>query len=154
MAKQVVIDQINAVLPLVSKAMAQDKVHAQTYRFAGYICLKHKLHGYFYDEHHHSKMLLNRLLFLGGSIDGVVLEGMPDTSSDVTSMMAADVMLATELVGALNAAVKVAEANDDNGTAVIFLKILKCEEKHCEWLEKQQRLISVLGKQTYLSEKL
>jgi bacterioferritin (cytochrome b1) len=54
-------------------------------------------------------------------------------------------------VAAYNAGIKLAREFNDEATAELLVKILKMEEGHVEWAEKQRAQISQMGLEGYLS---
>lgn len=150
-----VIRTLNGLLKSEQSAMAQYRIHAQMLRNAGYKALKHALHGFFYEENHHSKELLNRILFLGGmpAPEDLVAEP-PKFGTEVASIFAADLERELRAVADYNRAVEVAESVKDNGTAKLLRHILAEEEAHAFWLETQLALIKEIGRSAYLSTKL
>ena len=57
-------------------------------------------------------------------------------------------------VGDYNAAIQIAVAEKDNGSRDLFVRLLKDEEGHVDWLEAQLHQIKELGYERYLSVQL
>jgi bacterioferritin len=134
-------------------AMAQYRASAQILRNAGYKGLKHKLHGFFYDENDHSKMLLNRLMILGGESspkDYVADE--PKVVTDVVAIFSALLALEVQSIADYNDAIALASDVKDANTEDILEEILCEEEKHAAWFDKQLRIISDIGRPNYLAQ--
>jgi bacterioferritin len=147
-----VIDALKALVQSEFTAMASYRAHAQILRNAGYKNLKHRLHGYFYEENTHSKELLNRLLLIGGTPDASnFVADVPRIVTDVVAIFTADLALENKAIEDYNGAVEVAEAASDNVTAKLLRHILKEENDHAEWLGKQLAIISDIGRQNYLA---
>ena len=136
-------------------SMAQYRAHAQVFKNQGYKPLKHKLHGFFHEEDHHSKQLINRFLFLGGEQNATdFVPDAPKLATDVVAIFAADLERELQVVKDYNAGVKTAEYASDQGTAKLLRNILAEEEKHVLYLEEQLSLIRDIGKADYLSTKV
>ena len=133
--------------------MAYYRLCAQVLRNQGFKDLKHFLHGYFYDGNTHVKELMNRFLLLGGTPDGSILVAdAPRLISDVVDIFNVLLALGYESSKDYNAAIRIARDSDDNKTAKMFIHILKNEEHHVEWFEKQLSIIKSIGKEDYLAE--
>jgi bacterioferritin len=150
-----VLSTLRVLLKSEQTAMAQYRVDAQMLRNAGYISLKHKLHGYFYEENDHSKKLLNRLLLLGGTPDAsnLVAEA-PQVSDDVQAILNNNLALEYKAIEDYNAAIKQSTAAGDDVTSKILRHILCEENGHAAWLEKQLAYIKKLGIENYLVEQM
>ena len=152
MASAKVIAALKKLLKAEFTAIAQYRLHAQFFRNAGYFNLKHALHELYGDESDHSKQLMNRILFLGGTVDPAdVVADVPKMGSDVSTIIAADLDFEKQTVADYNAAIDVATADKDNGSVELLTDILEEEEKHLFWAQRQVSQIAELGKQNYLT---
>ncbi len=134
-------------------AMAQYRASAQILRNAGYKGLKHKLHGFFYDENDHSKMLLNRLMILGGSAEPKnFVADEPAVVTDVVDIFSALLALEVKSISDYNNAIAQASDAKDAKTEYLLEEILCEEEQHAAWFEKQLRIISDIGRPNYLAQ--
>jgi len=104
-------------------------------------------------EMKHAEHLIERVLFLEGT---PCLAGPKELKIGKTVQEQFENDLAGELdaIKMYNEYVALSREAGDNGTAELFLAILKDEEEHADWLEAQLGLIKELGVQTYLSKQL
>jgi bacterioferritin len=68
----------------------------------------------------------------------------------VKEMIESDLGLEHEAVASYNASIKVCVENSDNGSRDLFVKLLKDEEGHVDWLEAQVHQIREIGYERYL----
>ncbi|MGO8758289.1 MAG: bacterioferritin [Terracidiphilus sp.] len=104
-------------------------------------------------EMKHAEHLIERVLFLEGT---PCLAGPTELKIGKTVKEQFENDLAGELaaIKMYNEYVALSREAGDNGTAELFLAILKDEEEHADWLEAQLGLINELGVQTYLGKQL
>jgi len=69
-------------------------------------------------------------------------------------MLQSDLDLEIAAVAQYNAAIQVAVAEKDNGSRDLFVKLLKDEEDHVDWLEAQIHQIGELGYERYLTMRM
>jgi|SRR5216683_1781540 len=151
--KPEVLTALHDLLPDLATCMAQVRANAQILRSWGYEKLKHKLHGFFYNENDYTKQIINRYLFLDGVLDSGAFAAEPKIGSDVPEMFHNDLDAVNAYIISFNDAIEIAEEGD-NTTAKILRKILKGLEKQAQWYEIQLRQIGDLGLDGYLSEQL
>jgi bacterioferritin len=70
---------------------------------------------------------------------------------DVKAMIDADLKLELGAVVLYNEAAHVAAGEKDNSSRDLFIKLLKDEEGHVDWLEAQLHQIAELGYERYLT---
>jgi len=101
------------------------------------------------DEMKHAESLIERILFLDGSpsMEPLALA----IGSSVKDMIKSDLELEIGAVAMYNEAIQIATENKDNGSRDLFVKLLKDEEEHVDWLEAQQHMIKEMGYERYLS---
>ncbi|QTR49275.1 bacterioferritin [Candidatus Thiothrix anitrata] len=106
------------------------------------------------EESAHADAIIRRILFL---------EGVPDLNnqdslnvgSDVPSMFKNDLALEYHVVGALKAAMKICEEEQDYVTREMLRSQLDdTEQDHAYYLEKQLGLINKIGLQNYLQSQM
>lgn len=106
------------------------------------------------EESAHADAIIRRILFL---------EGVPDLNnqdslnvgSDVPSMFKNDLALEYHVVGALKAAMKICEEEQDYVTREMLRSQLDdTEQDHAYYLEKQLGLIDKIGLQNYLQSQM
>ena len=150
-----VIAELHRLIKSEISAMAQYRLHAQILRNQGFQALKHKLHHIWYDENHHSKELMNRLLFLGEQPQPEdLVADPPEVGEDAHAMFLLNLAKEKQAIEDYNAATEKAMDAGDNGTAKLLRHILKEEEGHAYWLEKQIAIIVRIGEANYLATKL
>jgi bacterioferritin len=144
-----VIEQLNRALREELTAINQYFVHAEMCENWGYDRLSKYIKKQSIDEMKHAESLMERILFLDGtpSMEPLALSIGPN----VKSMIAADLKLEIEAVAMYNDAVRIATDEKDNGSRDLFVKLLKDEEEHVDWLEAQLHLIGEVGYERYLT---
>jgi len=144
-----VIAVLSEVLKAELTAINQYFLHAEMCENWGY----EKLSGYIkkqsIGEMKHAESLMERILFLDGipSMQPLQLT----IGANVREMLKSDLELEVNAVAMYNNAVKLALENGDNGSRDLFVKLLKDEEEHVDWLEAQIHQIGELGYERYLS---
>ena len=105
------------------------------------------------DEMHHSEWLIERILFLEGI--PVVNELLPmSIGGNVPEMIKNDLAAESGAVKAYNDGIALAGDLGDEGTADLLVTILKMEEGHIDWAEKQLTQIEQMGLENYLGLKI
>jgi len=93
-------------------------------------------------------LLMERILFLDGTPS---MEPMALTiGKTVRDMIESDLNLEHEAVASYNESIRVCVENGDNGSRDLFVKLLKDEEGHVDWLEAQVHQIKEIGYERYL----
>jgi bacterioferritin len=144
------IQNLNQLLADELTAISQYMVHAELCDNWGYEKLHKAIEKQAFDEMHHAEWLIERIVFL---------EGMPTVSklnpmkigTSVESIIDSDKDAEQGAVKAYNDAITLARTSGDQSTADLLGKILKMEEDHVDWGEKQRAQIEQMGLQTYLS---
>ena len=144
-----VLEQLNRTLREELTAINQYFLHAEMCENWGYEKLSKYIKKQSIDEMKHAEILMERILFLDGtpSMEPLALT----IGASVKDMIASDLKLEIGAVAMYNEAVKIASDNLDNGSRDLFVKLLKDEEEHVDWLEAQEHLIKELGYERYLS---
>ena len=65
--------------------------------------------------------------------------------------MGFDLKLEHDAVALYNEAARIATENGDHGSRDLFVKVLRDEEKHVDWIEAQIHEIGEMGYERYLS---
>jgi bacterioferritin len=131
-------------------AINQYMVHSEMCNNWGYDLLHKAIEKQAMDEMHHAEWLIERIIFLEGipavsklnpiKIGKTVLEIVSnDQEAELTGLMA------------YNSAIKTAHEVDDEGSVDLLTKILKMEEGHVDWAEKQRSQIDQMGIENYLT---
>ena len=144
-----VINQLNLALREELTAINQYFLHAEMCHNWGYHGLGAFIKKQSIDEMKHAEKLIERILFLDAVPKMEYLE--LSVGSDVKAQLQADYKLELGAVEMYNKAVAIARENNDDASRELFALLLKDEEEHVEWLERQLHLIKELGYETYLS---
>ena len=147
-----VIEQLNLALREELTAINQYFLHAEMCENWGYEKLSKYIKKQSIDEMKHAETLIERILFLDGtpSMEPLALT----VGKSVKDMIQSDLDLEVNAVSMYNNAVQIAMENKDNGSRDLFVKLLKDEEEHVDWLEAQVHMIKEMGYERYLSMQL
>lgn len=106
------------------------------------------------EEGQHANAIIQRLLFLGGVPD-LNQQDQLNVGHDVVSMLKNDLALEYHVSKALKAALQLCEQEQDYITReMLRTQLSDTEEDHAYWLEKQLRLIDLIGLQNYLQSQI
>lgn len=143
-----VLDQLNQALKDELTAINQYFLHAEMAENWGYKKYSKYIKRQSIDEMKHAELLMERILFL----DGIPkMEPMSLTiGKSVKEMIESDLGLEHEAVVSYNESIKVCVENGDNGSRDLFVKLLRDEEGHVDWLESQVHQIKEIGYERYL----
>jgi bacterioferritin len=144
------IATLNDLLADELTAISQYMVHSEMCNQWGYVKLHKAIEGQAMDEMHHAEWLIERILFLEGTPVVSKLKPM-QIGASVKDMILNDAAAEDGAVAAYNAGIKLAREVNDEATAELLTKILKMEEGHIDWAEKQRSQIEQMGLETYLS---
>jgi bacterioferritin len=148
-----VIEVLNAALKDELTAINQYFVHAEMCDNWGYKKLGEYIKKQSIDEMKHAEALLERILFLDG--EPRMAETLPLTiGQDVPTQFKNDLKLETAAVATYNRYAKLCAEAGDNASRDLFVKLLRDEEGHVNWLETQLGLIEKLGLDNYLVEQI
>jgi bacterioferritin len=141
---------LNELLADELTAISQYMVHSEMCDQWGYEQLHKSIEGQAMDEMHHAEWLIQRILFLEGM--PVVSNLRPMTiGSNVEEIIIGDQEAEQGAVKAYNAGIALASEVGDEATGDLLMTILKMEEGHVDWAEKQRAQIKQMGVQNYLS---
>lgn len=143
-----VIEQLNRALREELTAINQYFIHAEMCENWGYEKLSKFIKKQSIDEMKHAEKLIERILFLDGnpSMEPLAL----NVGKNVREMMKSDFELEAGAVAMYNEAVKISSEHADNGSRDLFVRLLKDEEEHADWLETQLHQIEEVGYERYL----
>jgi bacterioferritin len=145
-----VIAQLNHALREELTAINQYFIHAEMCENWGYNQLSSYIKKQSIDEMKHAEALIERVLFLDGA---PTMEPLALTiGKGVKEMIASDLKLELGAIVLYNESARISAEEKDNGSRDLFIKLLKDEEKHADWLETQLHLIAELGYERYLSK--
>ena len=150
---ETVVAHLNRVLKGEFTAIHQYIVHAEMCDNWGYTKLGGFIKQQAIGEMRHAEILIERILFLDG-VPGMGELSPLQIGQNVKEQLGNDLQLEYDAVRILNAAIKDAVAEGDNGSRELFEMILKDEEEHVDWLESQLQMISDMGLGIYLAQQL
>ena len=146
---QKVLEQLNRALREELTAINQYFVHAEMCENFGYEKLSKYIKRQSIDEMKHAESLMERIFFLDGTptMEPLALS----ICHNVKEMVEGDLKLEIEAVAMYNEAIHIAVENKDNGSRDLFVRLLKDEEEHVDWLEAQLHQIREMGYERYLT---
>ena len=143
-----VLEHLNHALRDELTAINQYFLHAEMSENWGYKKYSRYIKKQSIDEMKHAELLMERILFL---------DGMPKMEplglaigESVKDMIESDLKLEHEAVVSYNESIRICVENGDNGSRDLFMKLLKDEEGHVDWLEAQVHQIKEIGYERYL----
>lgn len=148
-----VIDYLNFLLGGELAARDQYFIHSEMYAEWEYGKLFDRIHHEMHDETIHSQLLIRRIMMLGGTPNMTVDE--IHVGSTVPEMLQFDLDLEYKVRKHLKDGIALCEKLQDYVTRDMLVGQLKdTEEDHAHWLEKQLRLIDMMGLQNYLQSQM
>lgn len=152
--RQELIDMLNRQLAEELSSMDLYLLQGRILGDWGYSKLQERLVHESGDERHHADLLIQRILYLGGTPD-MSQRLKLETGASPKEMLENDLRYELDVARALNRGMKLCVDEGDNGSRALLEHLLKdTEDDHILWLEKQLRLINALGVENYLSEQL
>src|SRR5690606_8336402 len=144
-----IIDILNHLLTGELSASDQYLIHGETASDLGLPRLAaHMLHESAH-EHLHAKMIIQRILFLEGTPD-VTKRDPINIGKNVKEMLENDLALEYHVVNQLKKAIEACEKAEDYVTREMLVGQLDdTEMDHAYWLEKQLKLIKLIGLENY-----
>ncbi|HUI64629.1 MAG TPA: bacterioferritin [Bacteroidota bacterium] len=144
---------LNNLLADELTAISQYMVHSEMCQAWGYEALHGAIEKQAVDEMHHAEWLISRILFLEGSPTVNKLNPIRIGKS-VQEIIGTDQEAELGAVRAYNDGIALAGEVSDESTADLLTTILKMEEGHVRWAERQRALIAQMGVQTYLGTQI
>jgi bacterioferritin len=143
------LEVLNSLLADELTAINQYMVHSEMCENWGYGKLHAAIRSQAMDEMHHAEWLIERIIFFDGfpTVSKLNKISIGKTVPEMVNYDATDELNA---VKAYNEAIKLAREIDDQGTVDLLTKILKMEEGHVDWAEKQRAQIKQMGIENYL----
>lgn len=141
---------LNQLLADELTAISQYMVHSEMCDNWGYEKLHKAIEGQAKDEMHHAEWLIQRIIFLEGTPEVTRLNAMK-IGKTVADMVTSDQEAELGALRSYNDAIALARDVGDHATADLLTKILKMEEGHVDWAEKQRAQIGQMGLESYLS---
>lgn len=144
-----IIDILNALLAGELTAIDQYLVHGEMYADQGFQHLAAKAIHESDHERVHARALIQRILFLEGKPDLSKREGLK-IGKTVPEMLKADLSVEYKVVGDLKKAIAACEKAQDYVTRdMLVVQLEDTEMDHAYYLEKQIRLIDLVGLANY-----
>ncbi len=148
-----VIDYLNMLIGGELAARDQYLIHSRMYEDWGLNKIFERIDHESQEEASHADALIRRVLFLEGTPnmdrDDIV------TGTDVVTCLKADLALEYHVREKLAKGVKLAEEHGDYVTRdMLRQQMSDTEEDHTYWLEKQMRLIELIGLQNYIQSQM
>lgn len=148
-SSQKVIDYLNFLLAGELGARDQYFIHSQMYAEWELGKLHDRIYHEMEDETLHARLIINRIIMLGGTPNMQV--GEINIGADVPAMLKSDLNLEYTVQEHLKEGIAICEAKRDYVTRDMLVRQLEdTEQDHAHWLEKQLRLIELMGLQNYL----
>lgn len=148
-----VVEQLNAALSSELTAIVQYMTQSEMCNNWGYIRLGEKTKARAIEEMKHAEGLIERIIFLDAvPTVGVALR--PQLGTNVRQQMEINLKDEHDAVRQYNAAVKVCEEAKDEGSRVLFERMIQDEERHVDYLEAQVNAIQETGVSNYLAQYL
>jgi bacterioferritin len=145
-----ILATLNELLADELTAISQYMVHSEMCDNWGYDKLHKAIESQAMDEMHHAEWLIGRIIFLEGTPVVSKLNPMK-IGTKVADMVAYDEEAEFGAISAYNAGIRLAHEVDDQGTVELLTKILKMEEDHIDWNERQRDQITQMGLENYLT---
>ncbi len=149
-----VVNTLNKLLAGELMAVDQYLAHGEIYSDLGLVKLaEHTLHESEH-EREHARAIIQRILFLEGDPDLASRHPMTIGKS-VGEMLRNDLQIEYQVADHLKKAVEICEANQDFVSRDMLVKQIEdTEMDHAYFLEKQIRLIELVGIENYLQSQL
>jgi bacterioferritin len=144
-----IIDILNGLLAGELTAVDQYLIHGEMYADFGFVHLAEKALHESEHERLHARALIQRILFLEGVPDLAEREALK-VGRNVPDMLKSDLALEYKVVGELKKAMAACEKAQDYVTRdMLGIQLDDTEMDHAYYLEKQIRLIDLVGLHNY-----
>jgi bacterioferritin len=145
-----ILEVLNQLLADELTAINQYMVHSEMCDNWGYDKLHKAIEQQAMDEMHHAEWLIQRIIFLEGL--PVVTKLNPiKIGKTVPAMVENDQDAELGAVRAYNDGIALGHEVGDQATVELLTRILKMEEGHVDWAEKQRDQIAQMGLENYLA---
>jgi bacterioferritin len=145
-----VLEQLNAALASELTAITQYMAQSEMCQNWGYNRLGGVTKARAIEEMKHAEGFIERIIFLD-AIPAVNVALKPNLGKNVHSQLEIDLADELEVIKEYNHAVKVCRDALDDGSSLLFEKIIKDEERHADFLQSQLHAIEEMGVEIYLS---
>ena len=147
------IDGLNEALGDELAAISQYMVQSEMNKSWGYEHLHDTVRARAMDEMHHAELLIERILFLGGTPSFSKPLAL-HVGSDVKEQIANDLSDERSGFESYNKLVDLAASENDKGTEELLATILRDEEAHLRTLEGQSVQIAQMGIENFLANQV
>lgn len=147
---KILLTVLNSLLTEELTTINQFMVHSEMCENWGYSRLHTAIKNQAMDEMHHVVWLIDRIIFFEGSPLVSKLNTLK-IGKTVSEMINYEIHSKIDGLSAYNNAIKIANEVCDQGTVDLLSKILKMEESHIQWAEKQRNQIGQMGMENYLA---
>ena len=148
-----VVDYLNMLIGGELAARDQYLIHSRMYEDWGLSKIFERIDHEMQEEAQHADALIRRVLFLEGTPN--MQRDDIDVGEDVLSCLKADLKLEYEVREKLAQGVKLCEEKGDYVSRdMLRQQMTDTEEDHTYWLEKQLRLIELIGLQNYIQSQM
>jgi bacterioferritin len=144
-----ILEILNSLLIDELTAINQYMVHAEMCENWGFEKLHQAIRHQAMDEMHHAEWLIERIIFFDG-VPTVSRLNMIRIGKTVLEMITNDNADEVNAVRSYNSAISIARETEDQVTVDLLTRILKMEEGHVDWAEKQLAQINQMGMENYL----
>ena len=149
-----IIETLNALLAGELTAVDQYLIHGEIYADKGFPLLSEKSLHESEHERQHARALIQRILFLEGTPDLSKRDALK-IGKTVPDMLKADLALEYKVDGELKKAIAASEKAQDYVTRdMLAIQLEDTEMDHAYFLEKQIRLIELIGLPNYLQSQM
>jgi len=144
------IPVLNSLLADELTAINQYMVHSEMCENWGYGKLHEAIRKQAFDEMKHAEWLIERIIFFEGTPTVSKLNQIK-IGKNVPEMVKNDNDDELRAIKSYNDAIRLSREVYDQGTVDLLTKILKMEESHVDWAEKQTAQIEQMGIENYLN---
>ena len=146
-----VIEMLNDVLCAELTGINQYFIHAMMCANWHYEKLAKHSREESLEEMKHAQEVIERILYLDG-VPNMQRYMKVNVGQTIPEQHEFDLSLEKDAVTRLNRGVELARGKGDNGTRLLFERILRDEEEHIDWLEAQLLQIQAMGLPNYLAQ--
>lgn len=144
-----IIDILNQLLAGELSATDQYLIHGEMYADFGLHHIAARILHESLHEREHARALIQRIMFLEGKPNMSKRDAL-NIGKDVKSMLKSDLALEYHVVGQLKKAIEACEKAQDYVTRdMLLVQLQDTEMDHAYWLEKQLKLIELVGLENY-----
>lgn len=148
-----VVDYLNMLIGGELAARDQYLIHSRMYEDWGLSKIYERINHEMEEEASHADAIIRRVLFLGGT-PNMTREDV-NVGHDVVSCLKADLALEYHVREKLCKGIQLCEAKGDFvSREMLREQLADTEEDHTYWLEKQLRLIELVGLQNYIQSQM